>query len=137
MLVIGSSEPRKENSMDMNVDKEVATLKRMTVPQLREKYREVFGDGTRARHKAFLIKRIIWRKQALAEGDLSERARRRADELANDADLRLGPPKAKPQANGSTGRVATAMWNAAMESKSCRLTALGEHYRRLAERNRI
>lgn len=29
------------------------------------------------------------------------------------------------------------MWHAAMESKSCRLTALGEHYRRLVERNRI
>lgn len=29
------------------------------------------------------------------------------------------------------------MWNAAMESKSCKLTALGEHYRRLAENNRI
>jgi len=29
------------------------------------------------------------------------------------------------------------MWNAAMESKSCSLTALGEHYRRLVERNRI
>lgn len=29
------------------------------------------------------------------------------------------------------------MWNAAMESKSCRLTTLGEHYRRLVENNRI
>lgn len=29
------------------------------------------------------------------------------------------------------------MWNAAMESKACRLTALGEHYRRLVEWNRI
>lgn len=29
------------------------------------------------------------------------------------------------------------MWNAAMESKACKLTALGEHYRRLAEKNRI
>lgn len=29
------------------------------------------------------------------------------------------------------------MWNAAMESKSCRLTALGEHYRRLVEKGRI
>lgn len=29
------------------------------------------------------------------------------------------------------------MWNAAMESKSCRLTALGEHYRRLVGKNRI
>ncbi len=29
------------------------------------------------------------------------------------------------------------MWNAAMESKSCRLTALGEHYRKLVEKERI
>lgn len=29
------------------------------------------------------------------------------------------------------------MWNAAMENKSCRLTALGEHYRRLVEKQRI
>lgn len=29
------------------------------------------------------------------------------------------------------------MWNAAMESKACRLTVLGEHYRRLVERGRI
>jgi hypothetical protein len=38
--------------------------------------------------------------QALAEGDLSERARRRAAELARDADLRLNPPQCK--ANTST-----------------------------------
>lgn len=29
------------------------------------------------------------------------------------------------------------MWNAAMESKSCKLTVLGEHYRRLVEKKRI
>lgn len=29
------------------------------------------------------------------------------------------------------------MWNAAMESKSCKLTTLGEHYRRLVMKNRI
>lgn len=29
------------------------------------------------------------------------------------------------------------MWNAAMQSKSCRLTVLGEHYRRLREHGRI
>jgi hypothetical protein len=32
---------------------------------------------------------------------------------------------------------AAHMWNAAMESKSCKLTVLGEHYRRLVERKRI
>jgi hypothetical protein len=32
---------------------------------------------------------------------------------------------------------ATHMWDAAMENKTCRLTALGEHYRKLVEWNRI
>lgn len=35
----------------------------------------------------------LWRLQALAEGDLCERARRRAAALANDAQLMLYPPK--------------------------------------------
>ncbi len=29
------------------------------------------------------------------------------------------------------------MWHAAMSSKSCKLTVLGEHYRRLVERGKI
>jgi hypothetical protein len=64
----------------------------MTTGQLRQRYAEAFGEATNANNKAWLVKRIVWRLQALAEGDLSERARRRAAELANDADLRLSPP---------------------------------------------
>ena len=51
------------------------------------------GSAARSRHKQWLTKRILWRMQAFAEGDLSQRARRRAEELANDADLRLRPPR--------------------------------------------
>jgi len=79
--------------MHVNVAKEVATLKAMSVGELRVRYTEVFGEPARTGHKVWLIKRIVWRLQALAEGDLSERARRRAAELANDADLRLYPPR--------------------------------------------
>jgi hypothetical protein len=60
---------------------------------LRSRYAELFGEPTRTGNKAWLIKRLAWRLQSLAEGDLSERARRRAAELANDADVRLSPPK--------------------------------------------
>jgi hypothetical protein len=85
--------------MTMNIAREVAALQRMTVKQLRDKYAEVFGEETPAHNKAWLVKRIAWRLQALAEGDLTERARRRAAELANDADLRLSPPRGPaPQA---------------------------------------
>jgi hypothetical protein len=77
----------------MHVAKELAALEAMTVTELRAKYVQVFGEETRVGNKAWLVKRIIWRLQALAEGDLSERARRRAAELAQDADLRLSPPR--------------------------------------------
>jgi hypothetical protein len=53
---------------------------------LREQYREVFGEETRSRHRSFLWKQVAWRLQANEQGDLSERARQRAAELANDAD---------------------------------------------------
>jgi hypothetical protein len=80
--------------MSLNIAKEVAALQRLPATQLRAKYAELFGEPTQANNRAWLVKRIAWRLQALAEGDLSERARQRAAELANDADLRLTPPKA-------------------------------------------
>ena len=67
----------------------------MTVGQLRQKYLEVFGEESRSNHKQFLFRRIAWRIQAMAEGGLSERARRRALEIANDADLRIRAPKTR------------------------------------------
>ena len=77
----------------MNLAHDIAALPSLSVAQLRGRYAEVFGEGTNAAHKGWLVKRIAWRLQALAEGDLSERARQRAAALANDADLRLSPPK--------------------------------------------
>jgi Protein of unknown function (DUF2924) len=80
----------------MNLDQELAVLPRLTVADLRCRYAQVFGEATRVGNKAWLVKRIAWRLQALAEGDLSERARQRAAGLANDADLRLSPPRPAP-----------------------------------------
>jgi Protein of unknown function (DUF2924) len=79
--------------MKAAVLKEIEGLRRLTVGGLREKYREVFGEQSRSNHKDFLFRRIAWRLQANAEGGLSERARRRALEIANDADLRIRAPK--------------------------------------------
>jgi hypothetical protein len=96
----------------LNVAKEVAAMERMTVGQLRAKYADVFGEPTNGRNKRWLIKRIAWRMQANAEGDLSERARRRAMELANDADLRMTPPrerKAAPIPDAPTATVPNAV----------------------------
>ena len=85
----------------MNTTREVAALRQLTVKQLQVRYLEVFGEQTRSGNKDFLWKRIIWRMQAVDEGDLSERARRRAEELANDADLRVRRPSDKPQSSSA------------------------------------
>ena len=68
---------------------EIAALGRLGTSELCERYTELFGHPVRTRHKQYLVRKIAWRLQALAEGDLSERARKRAAELANDADVRL------------------------------------------------
>jgi len=64
-----------------------------SVGKLREKYLVAFGHESRSNHKQFLVRRIAWRLQANAEGELSERARERALLLAEEADLRIRAPE--------------------------------------------
>jgi hypothetical protein len=72
---------------------EIEGLAELSVPELKAKYVEAFGERSRSGNAAFLRKRIAWRLQARAMGGLSERARRRAEELADEADLRVRQPR--------------------------------------------
>lgn len=81
--------------MTQSIAKEIAALNRMTVGNLKAKHADVFGEPGRSGNRDWLRKRIAWRLQANALGGLSERARQRAEELANDADLRTTAPKVK------------------------------------------
>jgi hypothetical protein len=78
--------------MDDAVYREIEQLPRMSSEELQVRYQEVFGEPCRTKHKQHLIRRIAWRLQMLAQGDLSERARQRALAIANDADLRVQIP---------------------------------------------
>src|SRR5450432_1162853 len=80
-------------AMALDIEAEITALEQMTTGEVRGRYAEVFGEEPRSRHKAYLIRKIAWRLQANAEGDLSERARRRAEELAVDAEVRTTPPR--------------------------------------------
>ena len=84
---------RQETVSSTGLREQIEALRHMTVGQLKEKYLEVFGESSRSGHKQFLFRRIAWRMQANAWGGLSERARCRALEIANDADLRIRAPK--------------------------------------------
>jgi Protein of unknown function (DUF2924) len=79
--------------MDLDLVRRIEGLRRLLVPALKEKYREVFGVETRSSHKQYLFRRIAWQLQAQREGGLSERAVDRAIQIADDADLRSVGPK--------------------------------------------
>jgi hypothetical protein len=82
-----------ENGMNADVDQQIHQLRQMTTAQLRQKYRELFGQASHSNHKNYLFRRVAWRVQALVEGGLSEQARQYAREIASDADLRLCAPQ--------------------------------------------
>ena len=79
--------------MNESLRKEVEELRKQKTLMLKSRYRELFGEESRSSNHAHLFRRIVWRLQALAEGDLSERAQQRAAELAQDVDLRLRAPR--------------------------------------------
>lgn len=72
---------------------EIESLQKCTFRELQLRHATLFGETPLPRNKHWLIKRIAWRLQANAEGDLSERAKARIAELANDADLRIMAPR--------------------------------------------
>ncbi len=90
--------------MTTDIDDAIDTLHHMTTGELAERYAALHGQPCRTRHRAYLIRKIAWRIQANAEGDLTERARQRAAELADDAEIRVMAPKTMicpPQAGAS------------------------------------
>ena len=66
------------------IQQQIDELRDMPVSRLRERYADVFGEPTTSGNRQWLYRRVAWRVQSLAEGDLSERARRRATELARE-----------------------------------------------------
>ena len=103
----------REARHDMaDITAELAALQQMSVSELHEKYREVFGEPSRSRNKDYLRKKVAWRIQELAEGSMSERARGRIVELS--AGLPDGwrkrlqnPPAASDSATQSTAKGST------------------------------
>ena len=78
--------------VEQAIAEEMERLARMAVAQLRARYQEVYGEQTSSSHKPHLVRRIGWRLQVLAQGDLTERAERRARAIGNDADLKMQVP---------------------------------------------
>jgi hypothetical protein len=113
----------------MSMEQTIAAIGRMTVTQLREKYLEVFGEPSRSGNRDFLFKRVAWRVQSLAEGGLTERARRRAEELARDADIRTTLPRSPAARADAPARTVTRRAPTAQDRLPIPGTVLTRKYR--------
>ena len=109
--------------MDNSVLMEIEGLRGASLSDLREKFREVFQEEARSRHREHLFRRIAWRLQALAEGDLSERARGRAHQIAQDADLRKVAPRDFLNLEGEPVQTTPQVLN--RRNRDCRLPLPG------------
>ena len=61
-----------------DICQQLAALAQMTSGQLKAEYLRLFGEPPRSHHKRQLIRRIAWRLQVSAEGDIGRQARKRA-----------------------------------------------------------
>lgn len=79
--------------MDAILRQEIEDLRKLKTRELKLRYRELFGEESPSWNQQHLFRRIAWRLQARAAGDLTERARARAAQLAEDVDVRLRAPR--------------------------------------------
>ena len=121
--------------MDESVIVQIEELRKLTIAALRIKYFEVLGEESRSANRGFLFRRIAYRLQARAEGDLSERARRRALEIADDSDLRLRV--SKTMFGDSARRKSEAEPHRASRPRDSRLPVAGTVLTRQFENRRI
>src|SRR5688500_5812663 len=73
----------------------LAQLLQMSVSELQCEWQRVFNEPARSRNRASLLQRLSYRIQELAQGGLSERARKRARELAAESPIRRQLPGAE------------------------------------------
>ena len=94
---------RAELAVLADMRRELVALGDLTVGELAEKYRAVFGIPTRTRNKEYLRKHIAWRIQEQAQGGLSRRALERIEVLAPQAPARWRERVAAKQDEGGPG----------------------------------
>jgi len=87
--------------------KQLAELERMSGPELKERWRALFGAEPPGYNRIFLVKRLSYRIQELAYGGLSRQTRERLNRLLDEEGYdELGrPPQEKPHGRDRLGIV--------------------------------
>src|SRR3954452_5369600 len=61
-----------EAAMTEALAMQIESLRKLKTKALQARYRELFGEESRSSNRAHLFRRIAWRLQAKAEGDLRD-----------------------------------------------------------------
>ena len=69
---------------------QVQALQQMGVPELREKWAEIFGEETHQRHRTYLWKRLAWKIQGDHYAGLTEEERAKVERHRDE--IRRTPP---------------------------------------------
>ena len=78
------------SAKDSSVIKQIDQLNQMSMRELRKKWQDLFGTDSGRLGRAYLIRRLAYRIQELTYGGLSQEARRKLKQLAEN------PKKKKP-----------------------------------------
>ena len=76
--------PSPEKEKRASVLRQVAALDGMKTPELKARWRELYGKEPPGFNRQFLIKRLAYRIQELAYGGLTEQTRQRLDQVLKD-----------------------------------------------------
>jgi hypothetical protein len=105
----------------MALPEEIEILRRLEVPDLLARYREVFAKEPRSKNHSYLWKRIAWKLEEQRLGGLSQVARDRLEELIqqievpNEEDGGRGgkrrPRTVPPPKNLAAGTTLTRVWH--------------------------
>lgn len=87
------------------VRERLKALESMSTDELRCEYARLFGEATFSRNRTYLLKRVAWLIQRDAFGDISEKARKRAEELAAGSSLRVRARRVPPLRESRTEAV--------------------------------
>ena len=119
-----------------DVPSQLAALEAMGVPALAQKHRELYGEPTRSRNRAYLKKRLAWRIEANFQGDLSQgaiaRIQQLGDQLPERWQMRLGQPANEPAAaSDAATKLDAALSTATTEPRDPRVPPVGTVVRRV------
>ena len=82
--------------MSQSIARQIAGLHQLSVPDLKQRWRDLFGKEPPAYNRAFLIKRLAYRLQELVHGGLPEATKQKMRDILREAGINedgLAPPK--------------------------------------------